>query len=75
MPPPRRRFVPSPDETQLIPVLPSVPRSVLEAEAPEETEAREGKPGASGGILRAAGAMAVAVVLVLMLRMSRRAPV
>jgi putative peptidoglycan lipid II flippase len=57
--------VPGPDETQLIPVLPAVPRQVLEPEE-EEAEARaarEGRPGATGGILRAAGAMAVATLV------------
>jgi putative peptidoglycan lipid II flippase len=52
--------VPTPDETQLIPVLPAVPQSVLED---EETEARERATGSSGGILRAAGAMAVATLV------------
>ncbi|WP_233517654.1 murein biosynthesis integral membrane protein MurJ [Geodermatophilus marinus] len=62
-PPPRRpaRFVPGPDDTQLIPVLPAVPRRVDESD--EEAEAREGTPGASTGILRAAGTMAVATLV------------
>nr|WP_281371529.1 murein biosynthesis integral membrane protein MurJ [Petropleomorpha daqingensis] len=63
-PPPaaRRRFVPHPDDefTQLIPVLPPVPRVAAEAAALEE---REGAPGASRGILRAAGTMAVATLV------------
>jgi putative peptidoglycan lipid II flippase len=63
-PPPatRRRFVPHPDDefTQLIPVLPPVPRASAEAAALEE---REGAPGASRGILRAAGTMAVATLV------------
>ncbi|ADB77609.1 integral membrane protein MviN [Geodermatophilus obscurus DSM 43160] len=63
VPPPRRtsRWVPGPDDTQLIPVLPAVPRPVDETE--EEVEAREGRPGASRGILRAAGTMAVATLV------------
>jgi putative peptidoglycan lipid II flippase len=56
-PPTRRRFVPGPDDTQLIPLLPNVARVDEDEEA---TEAREGAPGVSGGILRAAGTMAVA---------------
>ncbi|MCZ2821438.1 murein biosynthesis integral membrane protein MurJ [Modestobacter sp. VKM Ac-2977] len=60
VPPPARprRFVPGPDDTQLIPVIPAVPR-YLEDE-PEDTEVRQGRSGGSGGILRAAGTMAVA---------------
>ena len=63
VPPPRRasRWVPGPDDTQLIPVLPAVPRPVDETD--EEVEAREGRPGASRGILRAAGTMAVATLV------------
>jgi putative peptidoglycan lipid II flippase len=63
VPPPRRasRWVPGPDDTQLIPVLPAVPRPVDESE--EDAEAREGRPGASRGILRAAGTMAVATLV------------
>ncbi len=61
VPPPRARFVPGPDDTQLIPVLPAVPQRVDETE--EEVEAREGAPGASRGILRAAGTMAVATLV------------
>nr|WP_239522644.1 murein biosynthesis integral membrane protein MurJ [Geodermatophilus sabuli] len=64
-PPPRprttSRWVPGPDDTQLIPVLPPVPRPVDETD--EEVEAREGAPGASRGILRAAGTMAVATLV------------
>jgi putative peptidoglycan lipid II flippase len=60
-PPARRRFVPGPDDTQLIPVLPAVPRAVAETAA--ELQVREGAPGASKGILRAAGAMAVATLV------------
>ncbi|MEU2347668.1 murein biosynthesis integral membrane protein MurJ [Modestobacter sp. NPDC049651] len=62
VPPPRRRgFVPGPDDTQFIPVLPPVPHDELETE--EETQAREGSPGGSRGILRAAGTMAVATLV------------
>ncbi|MGY1744655.1 murein biosynthesis integral membrane protein MurJ [Blastococcus sp. SYSU D00695] len=61
VPPPRRRFVPGPEETQLIPVLPAVPSPADETE--EEATAREGAPGASRGILRAAGTMAVATLV------------
>ncbi|MGY1681368.1 murein biosynthesis integral membrane protein MurJ [Geodermatophilus sp. SYSU D01176] len=63
VPPPRRtsRWVPGPDDTQLIPVLPAVPQPVDETD--EEVEAREGRPGASRGILRAAGTMAVATLV------------
>jgi putative peptidoglycan lipid II flippase len=61
VPPPRARFVPGPDDTQLIPVLPAVPQPVDETE--EEASAREGAPGASRGILRAAGTMAVATLV------------
>ena len=58
VPPPRRRFVPGPDDTQLIPVLPAVPQPGQETDA--ELDQREGAPGGSHGILRAAGTMAVA---------------
>jgi putative peptidoglycan lipid II flippase len=58
VPPPRRRFVPGPDDTQLIPVLPAVPQPG--PETAEELDQREGAPGGSRGILRAAGTMAVA---------------
>jgi putative peptidoglycan lipid II flippase len=64
VPPPnpaRRRFVPGPDETQLIPTLPPVPDHGPETE--EEVERREGAPGGSRGILRAAGTMAVATLV------------
>jgi putative peptidoglycan lipid II flippase len=55
--------VPHPEDefTQLIPVLPPVPRPTDETD--EEVEQREGTPGASGGILRAAGTMAVATLV------------
>jgi putative peptidoglycan lipid II flippase len=61
VPPPRHRFLPGPDDTQLIPVLPAVPQPVAETE--EDAERREGAPGASRGILRAAGTMAVATLV------------
>ncbi|MGY1740468.1 MULTISPECIES: murein biosynthesis integral membrane protein MurJ [unclassified Blastococcus] len=61
VPPPRPRFVPGPDDTQIIPVLPAVPHRVDETD--EEASAREGAPGASRGILRAAGTMAVATLV------------
>ena len=64
VPPPnpaRRRFVPGPDDTQLIPTLPPVPDHGPETE--EEVEQREGAPGGSRGILRAAGTMAVATLV------------
>ncbi|WP_254781519.1 murein biosynthesis integral membrane protein MurJ [Modestobacter sp. DSM 44400] len=50
--------MPGPDDTQLIPVLPAVPQPGPETE--EELDQREGAPGGSRGILRAAGTMAVA---------------
>jgi putative peptidoglycan lipid II flippase len=63
VPPPTRvrRFVPGPDDTQLIPIIPTVAARTDEDE--EATERREGAPGASGGILRAAGTMAVATLV------------
>ncbi|WP_369130495.1 murein biosynthesis integral membrane protein MurJ [Modestobacter roseus] len=58
VPPPRvRRFVPGPDDTQLIPAFPAM-RPLDETD--EESEQREGAPGGSSSILRAAGTMAVA---------------
>ncbi|MGY1811253.1 murein biosynthesis integral membrane protein MurJ [Blastococcus sp. SYSU D00820] len=59
-PPPRNRWLPGPDDTQLIPVLPPVPAT---DETDEEVEQRDGAPGASRGILRAAGTMAVATLV------------
>ncbi len=56
----RARFVPGPDDTQVIPVLPPVPTRVDEDEDTGTVVAREGTPGGSRGILRAAGTMAVA---------------
>ncbi|WP_448614941.1 murein biosynthesis integral membrane protein MurJ [Modestobacter sp. URMC 112] len=61
VPPPRSRFVPGPDDTQLIPTLPPVPAHG--EETAEEVEEREGAPGGSRGILRAAGTMAVATLV------------
>ncbi|MGY1843385.1 murein biosynthesis integral membrane protein MurJ [Modestobacter sp. SYSU DS0875] len=61
VPPPRgRRFVPGPDDTQLIPAFPAM-RPLDETD--EESEGREGAPGGSSSILRAAGTMAVATLV------------
>jgi putative peptidoglycan lipid II flippase len=62
-PPARRRFIPA-DETQVIPILqlPPVPQAP-EGETEEEAQEREGAPGGSRGILRAAGTMAVATLV------------
>ncbi|SDD36091.1 putative peptidoglycan lipid II flippase [Geodermatophilus telluris] len=62
-PPARRRFIPA-DETQVIPILqlPPVPPGP-EGETEEEAQQREGPPGGSRGILRAAGTMAVATLV------------
>jgi putative peptidoglycan lipid II flippase len=54
--------VPAADDTQVMTSLPPVPRGPAE-ETDEEVEAREGSPGARGGILRAAGTMAVATLV------------
>jgi putative peptidoglycan lipid II flippase len=56
--------VPAADDshTQVISVLPPVPRGPA-AETEEEADRREGAPGAAGGILRAAGTMAVATLV------------
>ncbi|MDP5185162.1 murein biosynthesis integral membrane protein MurJ [Blastococcus sp. BMG 814] len=63
LPPLRHRWVPAADDTQVfpMPLLPPVPRAEQETE--EDVELREGAPGASGGILRAAGTMAVATLV------------
>jgi putative peptidoglycan lipid II flippase len=53
--------MPGPDDTQLIPAFPPVRPVVDEDE--EQIERREGAPGASRGILRAAGTMAVATLV------------
>ncbi|MET0765370.1 MAG: murein biosynthesis integral membrane protein MurJ [Blastococcus sp.] len=62
-PPPdgRRVWVPAADDTQVMTSLPPVPRRAGETD--EERERREGTPGASRGILRAAGTMAVATLV------------
>ncbi|WP_347058692.1 murein biosynthesis integral membrane protein MurJ [Blastococcus sp. HT6-30] len=63
LPPLRHRWVPAADDTQVfpMPVLPPVPRTGQETD--DDVERREGAPGASGGILRAAGTMAVATLV------------
>jgi putative peptidoglycan lipid II flippase len=60
----RNRWVPAADDghTQVMTSLPPVPRGPL-AETVEDAERREGAPGAAGGILRAAGTMAVATLV------------
>ena len=60
VPPPTRvrRFVPGPDDTQLIPAFPPVRQIPAEEEVAEELQ--QGAAGGSRGILRAAGTMAVA---------------
>jgi putative peptidoglycan lipid II flippase len=50
------------DDTQVMTSLPPVPRGPL-GEREAEIQAREGVPGASRGILRAAGTMAVATLV------------
>jgi putative peptidoglycan lipid II flippase len=57
----RKAWVPAGDDTQLMTSLPPVPRVAGETE--QDTEQREGEPGASRGILRAAGTMAVATLV------------
>jgi putative peptidoglycan lipid II flippase len=61
-PPARNRWVPAADDTQVMTSLPPVPQGPV-GESDEEVERREGTPGASGGILRAAGTMAVATLV------------
>ncbi|MGY1987960.1 murein biosynthesis integral membrane protein MurJ [Blastococcus sp. SYSU DS0669] len=63
LPPLRHRWVPAADDTQVfpMPLLPPVPRA--EQDTDEDVERREGAPGASGGILRAAGTMAIATLV------------
>ncbi|PZU42634.1 MAG: murein biosynthesis integral membrane protein MurJ [Arsenicicoccus sp.] len=63
LPPMRHRWVPAADDTQVfpMPVLPPVPRTADDTD--HDVEQREGAPGASGGILRAAGTMAVATLV------------
>jgi putative peptidoglycan lipid II flippase len=58
----RNRWVPAADDTQVMTSLPPVPRGAVD-EREEDFEAREGAPGASRGILRAAGTMAVATLV------------
>jgi putative peptidoglycan lipid II flippase len=62
-PPPRVRnvWVPAADDTQVMTSLPPVPRPA--GETAEALERREGAPGASRGILRVAGTMAVATLV------------
>jgi putative peptidoglycan lipid II flippase len=60
-PAPRGRWVPAAvDDTQVITTLPPVPPRAGDVDEPEQ---REGSPGASRGILRAAGTMAVATLV------------
>jgi putative peptidoglycan lipid II flippase len=54
--------VPAADDTQVMTTLPPVPQGPV-GESDEEVEQREGAPGASRGILRAAGTMAVATLV------------
>ncbi|HEY0509509.1 MAG TPA: lipid II flippase MurJ, partial [Blastococcus sp.] len=61
-PPSPNRWVPVADDTQVMTALPPVPRGPAE-ESGGDVEQREGAPGASGGILRAAGTMAVATLV------------
>ena len=65
VPPPRGRWVPAGgDETQVMTSLPPVPpASAAAGETDEEASRREGSPGASRGILRAAGTMAIATLV------------
>ena len=62
LPASRNRWVPVADDTQVMTALPPVPRGPA-GETEEDVEQREGAPGASGGILRAAGTMAVATLV------------
>jgi putative peptidoglycan lipid II flippase len=62
LPASRNRWVPVADDTQVMTALPPVPRGPA-GETEEDIEQREGAPGASGGILRAAGTMAVATLV------------
>ena len=58
------RWIPADDDTQLMTSLPPVPRVPHPMGATDDTfERRDGAPGASGGILRAAGTMAVATLV------------
>jgi putative peptidoglycan lipid II flippase len=58
----RHRFLPA-DETQVMPILVLPPVPPPEGETEEQAREREGTPGASRGILRAAGTMAVATLV------------
>jgi putative peptidoglycan lipid II flippase len=60
-PPARGRWVPAADDTQVMTSLPPVPQALEETE--EEASQREGAPGASRSILRAAGTMAIATLV------------
>jgi putative peptidoglycan lipid II flippase len=57
----RNRWLP-PDDTRVMTSLPPVPREPVDRRE-NAIEAREGAPGASRGILRAAGTMAVATLV------------
>ncbi|MGZ4507141.1 MAG: murein biosynthesis integral membrane protein MurJ [Blastococcus sp.] len=62
--PSRNRWVPAADDTQLMTSLPPVPRVPHPMGGTDDVlERREGTPGSSGGILRAAGTMAVATLV------------
>jgi len=74
VPPPHRRPAPPPppqarnswgpieDDTQVMTSLPPVPRGQVESHD-DDVAAREGTPGGSSGIMRAAGTMAVATLV------------
>ncbi len=62
----RPQWVPTADDTQVMTSLPPVPGGQRPGEAEDEQDSmrtREGTPGASRGILRAAGTMAVATLV------------
>src|SRR3954451_14961289 len=63
-PPPQARnsWGPIEDDTQVMTSLPPVPRGTVD-EHDEDVAPREGTPGASGGIMRTAGTMAVATLV------------
>ncbi|MCU1668990.1 MAG: integral rane protein MviN, partial [Blastococcus sp.] len=62
--PGRNRWVPADDDTRLMTSLPPVPRVPHPMGGTDDVlERREGSPGSSGGILRAAGTMAVATLV------------
>jgi putative peptidoglycan lipid II flippase len=58
----RNRWLPAADDTRVMTSLPPVPREPVDRRE-NAIEAREGAPGASRGILRAAGTMAVATLV------------